>query len=241
MISIFIGAIRPLPPDNQPTGIFKQEIVAPVWVGKEGLAGDAQADRRVHGGAEKALHQYPAAHYTTLAAAFPEARESLVPGAMGENISTPGWDETTIAIGDVFQFGCARIQVSQPRSPCWKIEHRFRVEGMIQWIAGQRITGWYFRVLEEGVVEPGAVFERIERNPDPVFIAELLALWAGQCPDPQRLADVSRTPGLTASWVIKLNDRIERLRQLAAEGGAGSSGETPALFHPCPNKRSSQG
>ena len=55
----FLGGIRPLPPENQPTGIFKREVEGPVWLGREGLAGDAQADRRVHGGAEKALHQYP--------------------------------------------------------------------------------------------------------------------------------------------------------------------------------------
>lgn len=211
---IFRGGIRPLPPDNAPTGIFKQAIEMPVWLGREGLAGDAQADRRVHGGPDKALHQYPVVHYARLAAAFPDAEPLLVPGSLGENLSVSGWDESNLAIGDVFRLGDAQIQVSQPRSPCWKIDHRFSADGMAQFIAAQRITGWYFRVLEEGAVEPGADFERIERNPAPVSIAALLALWDAHRPDPELLLEVSRTLGLSAGWVKKLTERAVRLQQL---------------------------
>jgi MOSC domain-containing protein YiiM len=214
MIQIFLGGIRPLPPGNQPSGIFKHEVLMPVWVGKEGLGGDAQADRRVHGGPEKALHQYAIANYARLAAAFPDAAELLVPGSLGENLSATGWDEANVAIGDVFRFGDSIIQVSQPRSPCWKIDNRFAVEGMAQFITEQRIPGWYFRVLEEGAVEPSASFEQIERNPDPVSIAAFLSLWAEHRPDPEHLMDVSRTPGLTPAWVSKLVDRAGRLREM---------------------------
>lgn len=229
MVQIFLGGIRPLPPDNQPTGIFKQEVLMPVWVGKEGLAGDAQADRRVHGGPEKALHQYAIANYARLATAFPDAAHLLITGSIGENLSVPGWDEANIAIGDIFRFGDSTIQVVQPRSPCWKIDNRFGVEGMAQFIAEQRITGWYFRVLEEGAVEPGADFAQIERNADPVSIAALLALWAEHRPDPDRLIEVSRTPGLTFSWVSKLEDRAGRLRQMEED--------SPRLFHPRPDAK----
>jgi len=211
--ALFLGGIRPLPPDNGPTGIFKQPVEMPVWLGKEGLAGDAQADRRVHGGPEKALHQYPVAHYARLAEAFPDAAPLLMPGSLGENLSVPGWDEVNISIGDVFQLGDAKIQVSQPRSPCWKIDHRFGADGMAQFIAEQRITGWYFRVLEEGAVEPGAGFARIERNFRPLPVATLLSVWAAHRPDPTYLLELSRAPGLSPGWVKKLVDRAERLGQ----------------------------
>lgn len=214
MIRVFQGRVRPLPPDNRPTGIFKQEITSPVWVSRVGLYGDSQADRRVHGGPEKALHQYPVAHYATLVAMFPDAREALVPGSIGENISMPGWDESNVAIGDIFQFGQARIQVSQPRTPCWKIDHRFSAEGMAQRIAEMQITGWYFRVLEAGEVAPDAVFERISQSPDPVTIANLLTVWAEHRPDPVRLEHFTCTPGLSQNWVAKLNNRAARLRTM---------------------------
>ena len=227
MVQVFLGGIRPLPPDNQPTGIFKQEVLMPVWVGKEGLAGDAQADRRVHGGPEKALHQYAIANYARLATAFPDAADLLISGSIGENLSVPDWDETNIAIGDVFRLGDSTIQVSQPRSPCWKIDNRFGAEGMAQFIAEQRITGWYFRVLEEGAVEPGADFEQKSRNGTPISIANLLSLWGEHRPHPDRLIEVALTPGLSDGWVSKLEDRAARLRQMAED--------PPKLFHPRPD------
>jgi len=175
MVSLYLGGIRPLPPENQPTGIFKRARFDPLWLGHEGLAGDAQADRRVHGGPEKALHQYPVAHYAQLAAAFPAAAAQLVPGSIGENLSVAGWDENNVCIGDVFRLGDARIQVSQPRSPCWKIDRRYGVVGMTQLIGSQGLTGWYFRVLEEGEVGAGCAFELIERAVAAVSVAATFA------------------------------------------------------------------
>ncbi len=209
-----MGGIRPLPPDNKPTGIFKSEILMPAWVGKEGLVGDAQADRRVHGGPDKALHQYPITHYSRLAIAFPEARDLLVPGSIGENLSVPGWDESNICIGDTFRLGDAVIQVSQPRSPCWKIDHRYGVDGMAKLIDEEGITGWYFRVLEEGRVEPGCSFELTDRMSPEVTVKELLAVWHAHRPEPGQLERLAATPGLTENWIRKLIDRSERLKSL---------------------------
>ena len=175
MVKIFLGGIRPLPPGNEPTGIFKHEREAPAWLGREGLTGDAQADRRVHGGIEKALHQYPVAHYARLAAAFPHAAALLVRGSMGENLSVAGWDEGNVCIGDVFRLGDARIQVSQPRSPCWKIDRRYSQDGMAKLIAAEGLTGWYFRVLEEGEVGPGCTFALLERGPGATAVAAAFA------------------------------------------------------------------
>lgn len=216
VVTLFTGGIRPLPPENQPTGMFKRERQEPVWVGREGLAGDAQADRRVHGGPEKALHQYSAENYARLAAAFPEATPLLVPGSLGENISVPGWTEADVSIGDVFRLGDARIQVSQPRSPCWKIDRRYGVEGMTQFIDREGVTGWYFRVVEEGEAAPGCAFERLERGSPAASIARLWKLWREHRPDPAELDALAATPGLSPNWVKKLTDRAAWLRTNAA-------------------------
>lgn len=211
---LFMGGIRPLPPDNKPTGIFKSEIAMPAWVGSEGLIGDAQADRRVHGGPDKALHQYPVAHYATLAAAFPDAGSLLIRGSIGENLSIAGWDESNICIGDTFRLGDAVIQVSQPRSPCWKIDQRYGVEGMAKLIDEAGLTGWYFRVLEEGSVEPDCAFSLIDRNSQAIPVQELLAAWRAHPPEPERLEKLATLPGLSENWRKKLLDRIGRLRAL---------------------------
>lgn len=216
MVTLFLGGIRPLPPENQPTGMFKREHAQPVWLGKEGLAGDAQADRRVHGGAEKALHQYPVGHYARLAAAFPDAAPLLVPGSIGENLSVPGWDEAKVCIGDVFRLGDARIQVAQPRSPCWKIDRRYGAEGMAQFIAECGLTGWYYRVVEEGEVAAGCAFELVERPAPHMTVARVLELHRTQRPPLAELEALAKTPGLSPNWAKKVVERIEWLRRNTA-------------------------
>jgi len=211
MVRLFLGGIRPLPPENQPTGMFKCEHAQPAWLGVEGLAGDAQADRRVHGGTEKALHQYPVAHYARLAAAFRDAAALLVPGSIGENLSVPGWDEANVCIGDVFRLGDARIQVSQPRSPCWKIDRRFHVGGIAGYIGDHGLTGWYYRVLEEGEVAAGCAFELLERPAPGMPVARVLALHRALRPPLGDLEALAATPGLAPNWAKKVADRIDWL------------------------------
>ncbi|MDP1610119.1 MAG: MOSC domain-containing protein [Sulfuritalea sp.] len=120
---LYAGQVAQLAGDSRSSAIVKTAVSGPRLLTVEGLAGDAQADRRAHGGGGKALHHYPAEHYARLAAAFPEAQH-LAPGGLGENLSTRGVTEEDICIGDVFRLGGARIQVSQPRTPCWKIDRR---------------------------------------------------------------------------------------------------------------------
>ena len=213
-----MGGIRPLPLDNQPTGIFKREVLMPAWLGREGLAGDAQAGRRAYGGPDKALHQYPVTHYQRLAVSFPDAGELLIPGSIGENLSVPGWDETNVCTGDLFQLGDAVIQVCQPRNSCWKIDHRYGVVGMARLIADEGITGWhFFRVVEEGSVEPGCPFDLIERKLPEATLSQFLSQWFVHRPAPSALIALAATPGLAFPWVSKLHDRASRPKDLLDE------------------------
>jgi MOSC domain-containing protein YiiM len=211
--AVFVGGIRPLPPEGHPTGIFKQAVAGPVQLGPEGLAGDAQADRRVHGGPHKALHHYAAENYARLAAAFPAKAALFVPGSLGENLSTIGWDEDAVCIGDVFRIGSARVQVSQPRQPCWKISHKFGEDELLRFVAEHCIAGWYYRVLEGGAIAAGDAFELVGRNPQPVTLRHLWFTQRAHRPDPDELARLRDTPGLSPNWVQKLDERITWLRQ----------------------------
>lgn len=213
-VSIFAGGISTLPGDGRSSAIFKTPITDSMWLGVEGLAGDRQADRRVHGGPEKALHQYAVDNYARLAAQFPAAAPLLKPGSIGENLSAPGWSETTVHIGDVFRCGDALIQVAQPRSPCWKIDARYGVEGMAQFIEATGLCGWYFRVLQEGRVWPGCDFERTEVVADGVLLATFLARWREHRPAADELDALAAIPALTPAWAQKLRQRASRLRQL---------------------------
>jgi MOSC domain-containing protein YiiM len=142
------------------TSFFKAPVEGPVWVGKTNVRGDAQADLRVHGGPDKAVMAYAAAHY-------PLWREELgveMPfGGFGENFTVAGQDESSVCIGDVYAVGGARLQVSQPRGPCWKIARRWRIRDLSARVQATGRTGWYLRVLEEGEVEAGMPIRLVER------------------------------------------------------------------------------
>ena len=149
---LFIGVPRTLEPEGQRTGLFK-EPVARVQVQRSGLVGDHQADHRSHGGPEKAVHQYPPAHYPRIAVRFPAAAHHAVPGAMGENLASAGMTERTVCIGDRYRMGEVELEVSQPRTPCWKLDPRFGEDRLSQLVRAERITGGYYRVIREGLVE----------------------------------------------------------------------------------------
>jgi MOSC domain-containing protein YiiM len=217
---VYTGTLRPLPPEGRPTGIFKEPVAGRVLARREGLAGDAQADRRVHGGPEKALHQYAAENYALLAAAFPDCADRLVPGSLGENVSGRGLTEAEARIGDVFRLGTATIQVCQPRSPCWKIDHKFGTTTMARHIAELGIAGWYYRVLEEGEIGAGDLLELVERQEDAPSLRRLWQANLDLQARPEELEALARAPGLAAGWVKKLAERADWLRRHRPGAGA---------------------
>ena len=184
------------PMDEQWTSaIFKQPIAGQVWLGKENLVGDAQADRKNHGGPHRPVLAYAAAHYPLWQA---ELGLSEIPyGGFGENFTIDGLTEEAVCIGDTYTVGAVVVQVSQPRTPCWKIERRWRLPGLLQKVRDTGRTGWYLRVLTEGYVEAGQTVELVER-PYPdwniTYVAHLLA--NGEA-DPDAQAQLAACEALT--------------------------------------------
>lgn len=222
-LSLFIGHLRALPESGRPTGIYKQPVTSPVNIGPEGFDGDHQADRRVHGGPDKAVHLYPAAHYQRLAERFPEAAAALVPGSLGENLSTADLDESTVRIGDIWSLGSAHLQICQPRSPCWKIDERFATDGMAAFIAQEFLTGWYWRVVRPGTVVPGETLNLVQASDAPT-LADAMRLWHAHRPDLDQLAALAATPGIARHWQDKITQRLTWLRKDAGPA-------RPTAFH----------
>lgn len=225
-VSLFVGGIRPLPESGRPTGMYKQPVVGQISLGPEGFEGDQQADRRVHGGPDKAVHLYPARHYARLAEQFPDAARQLVIGSLGENISTADLDENDVRIGDIWRLGTSLLQVCQPRNPCWKIDERFSAEGMAAFIAEHRLTGWYWRVIAAGHVSPGDTLE-LERAADGAStLAEAMLCWQAHRPTLNELEKLAATPGIAENWQQKIKVRIDWLRKNAAASGDTSERST---------------
>ncbi|AZB56261.1 MOSC domain-containing protein [Cereibacter sphaeroides] len=207
-LTLLTGRAAPLPGSDVLSGIGKTPVTRPLTLGPEGFEGDEQADRRVHGGAEKAVHHYPADHYESWRAELGDLPALLAPGGFGENLSTAGLTEAEVAVGDIFRLGSALIQVSQGRQPCWKLNHRFGVPDMARRVQLTGRTGWYYRVLEPGTVAPGDRLELIDRRaPD----WTLRRLWQALYVDRMNLAELE---GMAALDVLAEGWRNHAVRRL---------------------------
>ncbi|WP_339499033.1 MOSC domain-containing protein [Pseudomonas silesiensis] len=210
---VFAGGLGVLKPEGQRTGIFKRRISGPARVELNGIVGDQHGDTRVHGGPEKAVHQYAAQHYEQLAQAFAHSAPELIPGSLGENVSARLMSEHNVHIGDVFQMGSAVLQVSQPRSPCWKINHRFDAERMSMYVAKERITGWYYRVIQPGFIEAGDRIELLDRHSERFSIDEFWKVQLSHRPSADDLLAMAATHGLAEDWQRRLSERAKWLRK----------------------------
>ncbi len=209
--AICTGTARPFN-GAETSAIAKHPREGLVQLLADGFAPDEQADRRVHGGPEKAAHLYPLDHHEAWRGELTDPAATALldhPGAFGSNLAVRGLTESDVFIGDRFRLGKAVIEVNQPRQPCWKVDHRFGVKGMTARIVATGRCGWYFRVIEQGDVQAGDTFERIEKGDADWSIARTFsALIAGRASaqELESLAQLSRLSiGLQQRAVARLN------------------------------------
>jgi MOSC domain-containing protein YiiM len=153
-----------------------------------------------------------------IAASFPELAATAVPGTFGENLSSAGRDDENVCIGDTLRIGGAVVQVSQPRRPCWKINHRFESRRLSHFVERRQLTGWYYRVLEPGVITLGDHIELLDRVAGSVTIATFTKTVARHRPEPDALNALINAPGLSAEWRSRLTRRRDYLAGRTAAG-----------------------
>ena len=187
------------------TGIFKDPVAGPTPLRRLNLDGDAQADLTVHGGPDKAVYAYPSEHYDGWRS---QLGRDLSPGAFGENLTTEGLDEDSVHIGDVFRVGTARLVVTQPRLPCYKLGLRFGDPGMVKRFLEAGRPGIYFAVVEEGTVGPGDPIERVAEDEARISVAEMFRLVLDGDADPDALRRLLTVPALAAVWREELEGRL---------------------------------
>jgi MOSC domain-containing protein YiiM len=212
IVSIHIGKIAPLGPEGVPSGFIKQMVEGPVNVTQTGIAGDQQADLRVHGGPEKAVYGYGASNYLDWRREYPQHSQLLVPGGLGENLVIEGLREADLYVGDIHRIGTARMQVCQPRQPCFKFALRFADKHMPKAMIRSGRSGWYYRVLEPGVISPGDPVEILER-PNPQFpFARLVELISWGKVTVAELEQMQDMPGLALDWQQRAREMLMQVR-----------------------------
>lgn len=199
VVSVNVGLPREVPWKNATvqTAIFKEPVEGLVGVGKLNLAGDRQADLKVHGGAAKAVYGYPSEHYAYWQN---ELAVALSRGNFGENLTTEGLSEAALFIGDRLRIGSAVLMVTQPRMPCYKLGIRFERDDMIKRFLASRRCGFYFSVEQEGELSAASEIEFLSRDPERVTVIDIVDLYLGEARDPELLERVLRVGALPATW-----------------------------------------
>ena len=199
----FVGAIVHAG-KREPSAIGKARASGPLALDRMGFEGDTVADRRNHGGLDKAVCVYPASRYEAWQERYGRA---LRRPAFGENLLVAGVEEQDVCVGDVIRLGAALVQVSQPRVPCYKPaaftgERRLTVD-----LRTSGWTGWYLRVLEAGLVREGDEGLLLERERGALSVLRLNELRYGEPIDVADLLAAADAPGLMEAWREAFRER----------------------------------
>ncbi len=122
-------------------------------------------------------------HYASWHSEFPSAAARFRPGGFGENLVLARMNERNVCIGDVVSVGPEVVlQVSLPRQPCFKLNHRFEIRNFAPNTWRFSRTGWYYRVLREGTLQAGHEVRLVER-PHPRWTLERVQEYLHRSPD----------------------------------------------------------
>jgi MOSC domain-containing protein YiiM len=197
ILSVNVGRPRQVPWHGRTvtTSIWKAPVSGRVLAEGVNLAGDDQADRRVHGGETKAVYAYAAEDYAWWAG---ELGERLSPGTFGDNLTLNGVDLRALVVGERWRAGTAVLRVSEPRFPCYKLGVRMGDAAFVDRFAAARRFGSYFSIERAGMVGAGDTLERLETPEDRFTIGEWID--AHEDNDPDGLDRLAGHPLASESW-----------------------------------------
>jgi len=188
------------------TGIFKKPVIGTVKLTILNLEGDGQADLRVHGGVNKAIYVYPFEHYEFWGKEL--NRDDLSYGQFGENFTVLGALEDQIHMGDIFRIGNALLEVTQPRTPCYKLGVKMQLVTFPRSFSKSGRLGFYMKVLEEGEVKAKESFELIHANNKGLTIRDLWHLVFFEPENTEDAICALKLPSLGPEWRQPLQQRL---------------------------------
>jgi len=178
VVSLNLSSLQPMEYSGNTiyTGIFKSPVIGPVTVRTLAIDGDSQADLVNHGGVDKAVYFYPQEHYAYWAGIL--GVKELSAGALGENFTTIGILENEAFIGDRWKLGTAIFEITQPRSPCYKLAQKFHRADLVSKFLEADKPGFYASVVEEGIVEEGDELTLVSRASERISVRDVFRLAA---------------------------------------------------------------
>lgn len=210
--ALFAAKPKPFGPRGAPSSIEKQ-AVSLLTVSKYGTLEDEQGNKKLHGGPEKVLHQYGPNGYKRLSKAYPQLANRFIPGTIGENISCETMHDGNVQVGDIYRMGEVVLQVSAPRAPCNKISQRYGEKNLDRFVGKEGITGWYYRVIQEGLLRTNDEVGHLERPPHSVSISNLVKALFTEAPNLDELSNYADMTALDDEWREKCQRRLSKFSQ----------------------------
>jgi MOSC domain-containing protein YiiM len=155
------------------TGICKRPVAGPVCIDSLNVAGDAQANLKVHGGVDKAVYAFASESYAEWQARYPHL--SMPWGFFGENLTTRGWWDDHVRIGNRYRVGTAELTVTLPRLPCSRLAWRFNDKGIVPAFLERQSTGGYLSVQVPGTAQAGDAIQLLWENAKGLTLSESVA------------------------------------------------------------------
>ncbi|ESU30119.1 hypothetical protein G3A_23495 [Bacillus sp. 17376] len=182
---------------KQERSAIGKKSVTQAFLSKESFHGDGVAATEFHGGSDRAVCFYPAEHYSKWSDEF---GKELAPPTFGENISSSGMLESDIYIGDTYKLGEAVIQVTQGRIPCSKISKNNEIDRLLKRVVETGYTGYFFRVLQEGIVLKDSEIIFLERKQNDFSILRANEIYFHQRKDYQAIGELLEIDELAEDW-----------------------------------------
>ncbi len=192
------------------TSFIKTPTNERIAVTKFGLEGDEQADKKHHGGEQKAICVYPYEHFS-----YWEEQTGLNmhASAFGENLTIDGVAEDKVCIGDIFKWGDAEIQVTHPRTPCQHISFVHDIKTFTKQVTQSGLTGFYAKVIQEGDASVHDSFERTHQDPHLISVAEINRLKYKDRNDQDSLERAIQVGALEPELKVSFTERLKKLNE----------------------------
>src|SRR5262249_33908359 len=194
------------------SAIWKAAVAGRIEARGVNLAGDDQADRKAHGGPDKALYAY----------AVEDARwweqeigRPFAHGEFGANLTTEGFDVNEALIGERWQVGTTILEVSEPRIPCWRLGVRMNDKMFPRRFTEALRPGAYLRIVAEGDVGAGDEIRVMARPDHDLTIRDVFRIYNRDRHEAERLLAV---PQMSASWRRWAADWLRQAKGRPTEG-----------------------
>lgn len=165
IVSLRVGKIALLTNcEKEVFSAINKSCVESSYLTKTGFSDDEQFDKKHHGGENKAVLFFSTLTYEKIEKSLDIKLDYEKRSILGENILLCNICEKDICVGDILKLGEAVVQVTQPREPCKKLSINSKNKNMLKIVYENGYTGWYAKVLQEGIVKENDTLKLLE-NP----------------------------------------------------------------------------